>query len=251
MNEKRKGRRTAIVTGAAQGLGEAIARGLHERDYNVVIAGHRVARCKAAAERIEPSGDRLAALHVEVRERESFESLFVETEKRWGRVDILINNAARSVQRSFWEIEPDEWDDVLAVNLRGYFFGCQIAGERMRSQGFGRIINHASLAGQQGGLVMGAHYAASKAGIIVLTKIVATELAPYGVTVNAIAPAVISSPLVDEMPPERIEALKSRIPVRRLGRPEEVAALVAFLVSDDVGYITGATYDINGGLFMR
>ncbi len=147
--------------------------------------------------------------------------------------------------------EPDEWDDVLAVNLRGVFFGCQLAGPRMREQGWGRIVNMASLAGQQGGAVAGAHYAASKAGIVVLTKIVAAELAPHGVTVNAVAPAAVRTPVFDEMPPDRLEAVRQRIPVGRFGEPEEIGALVAFLCSDEAAYITGATLDANGGLFMR
>jgi 3-oxoacyl-[acyl-carrier protein] reductase len=168
-----------------------------------------------------------------------------------GEVDVMVNNAARTISRPFWEIGEDEWDDVLAVNLRGVFFGCQLAGQQMRERGRGRIINLASLAGQQGGTVAGAHYAASKAGIIVLTKIVAQELAPHGVTVNAIAPAAVRTPVMDELPADRLEAVRQRIPVGRFGEPGEVGALAAFLASDEAGYITGATLDVNGGLLMR
>jgi 3-oxoacyl-[acyl-carrier protein] reductase len=168
-----------------------------------------------------------------------------------GEVDVMVNNAARTVSQSFWEIEQDDWDDVLAVNLRGVFFGCQLAGEHMRERGRGRIINLSSLAGQQGGAVAGAHYAASKAGIIVLTKILAQELAPHGVTVNAIAPAAVRTPAMDGIPEDRLEALRQRIPVGRFGEAAEVAALAAFLASDEAGYITGATLDVNGGFFMR
>jgi 3-oxoacyl-[acyl-carrier protein] reductase len=153
--------------------------------------------------------------------------------------------------RSLWEIDEAEWDDVIATNLRSVLQATQIAGARMRERGFGRIINHASIAGQQGGLVMGAHYAASKAGILVLTKITAQELAPSGVTVNAIAPAAIDGPLMGELGEERAKALAAGIPVRRLGRPEEVGAMVVYLASDLAGYVTGATFDINGGLLMR
>jgi 3-oxoacyl-[acyl-carrier protein] reductase len=163
---------------------------------------------------------------------------------------VLVNNAARTVPRSFWEIEQDEWDDVLAVNLRGVFLGCQLAGPRMREQGWGRIVNLASISGQQPG-AMGAHYAASKAGIVMVTKLVAAELAPHGVTCNAVAPAAVRTPSFDVLSDERLEALRQRIPVGRFGEPEEIGALVAFLCSDDAGYITGATFDANGGLFMR
>jgi len=154
------------------------------------------------------------------------------------------------VFRSLWEIEPDEWDDVLATNLRGVFFGCQLAGPRMRERGWGRILNMASISGQAVG-ASGAHYAASKAGIIVLTKIVAAELASHGVTCNALAPAAVRTPAFDVLSEERLETLRQRIPVGRFGEPAEIAELAAFLCSDEAGYITGATFDANGGLLMR
>lgn len=171
--------------------------------------------------------------------------------ERFGDVDILVNNAARTVSRPFWDIPADEWDDVLAVNLRSVLFGCQVVGARLRERGAGRIVNLGSLAGQAGGLVAGAHYAASKAGIGVLTKIVAAELAPHGVTVNCVAPAAIAGPAMDAMPPERVAAAIERIPVGRAGRPEEVAAVVRHLCTDAAASITGATFDVNGGLLMR
>jgi 3-oxoacyl-[acyl-carrier protein] reductase len=236
--------RTALVTGAAQGLGEAIARALHARGATVVLADVN----RDGAERVAAElGDRARAAYVDVRERASLAAALDEA----GVVDILVNNAARTVSRPLWEIEPDEWDDVLAVNLRGVFLGCQLAGPTMRERGWGRIVNLASLAGQQGGAVAGAHYAASKAGIIVLTKMVAQELAPHGVTVNAVAPAAVRTPVMDELPDDRLELLRQHIPVGRFGEADEVAALVAFLCSDEAAYITGATLDVNGGLFMR
>jgi 3-oxoacyl-[acyl-carrier protein] reductase len=192
-------------------------------------------------------GERARATECDVRSKEALRRVIDDA----GEVDVMVNNAARTVSRPFWEIPQDEWDDVLAVNLRSVFFGCQLAGERMRERGRGRIINLASLAGQQGGTVAGAHYAASKAGIIVLTKIVAQELAPYGVTVNAIAPAAVRTPVMDDMPADRLEAVRERIPVGRFGEAEEVGALAAFLASDEAAYITGTTIDANGGLFMR
>ena len=236
--------RTAIVTGAAQGLGEAIARALHAREVEVVLADVNADAAKRVAASL---GGGARAAWVDVRDRAAIEHVVEEA----GDVDILVNNAAVTVSRSFWEIGQEEWDDVLDVNLRGVFFGCQLTGPRMRERGWGRIVNLASLAGQQGGAVAGAHYAASKAGIIVLSKIVAAELAPHGVTCNEIVPAAVRTPVMDGVPADRLEAVRSRIPVGRFGEPEEVAALVAFLVSDEAGYITGATYDVNGGLFMR
>jgi 3-oxoacyl-[acyl-carrier protein] reductase len=192
-------------------------------------------------------GERARAIECDVRSKESLRRAIQAA----GDVDVMVNNAARTVSRPFWEIEEEEWEDVLAVNLRGVFFGCQLAGAHMRERGRGRIINLSSLAGQQGGTVAGAHYAASKAGIIVLTKIVAQELAPHGVTVNAIAPAAVRTPVMDEMPADRLETVRQRIPVGRFGEAEEVAALAVFLASEEAAYITGATLDINGGLLMR
>ena len=172
-------------------------------------------------------------------------------EERLGPVDVLVNNAALTIARPVLEIEADEWDEVLAVNLRGVLFGCQVLAPRMRGRGAGRIVNISSLAGQHGGAVAGAHYAASKAGIIVLTKILAKELAGDGVTVNAVAPAAIEGPQLDGVAPERRDVLRGTIPVGRFGRADEVGDLVAYLASDAAGYITGATLDINGGLAMR
>ena len=235
--------RTAVVTGAAQGLGEAIARALHARGASVVVADVN----GEGAERVAASlAERARGAHVDVRDRASVEGLLDDT----GRVDVLVNNAARTVFRSLWEIEADEWDDVLATNLRGVFFGCQLAGPRMREQGWGRILNMASISGQTTGAA-GAHYAASKAGIVVLTKIVAAELAPSGVTCNALAPAAVRTPVLENLPEERLEALRQRIPVGRFGEPDEIAELAAFLCSEEAGYITGATFDANGGLLMR
>lgn len=243
--------RVAFVTGAAQGLGAAIARRLHADGARVVVTDVNEDGARTLAASLDPGGDSAIALGVDVRSREQLQRALAETVDRLGEVDILVNNAARTIARPVWEIEPDEWDDLLAVNLRGVLFGCQLAGPRLRERGWGRIVNMASLAGQQGGSVAGAHYAASKAGILVLTKIVARELAGTGVTCNAVAPAAIRGPAMDAMPAERIAAVQSQIPVGRLGEPEEVAALVAFLCSEDGGYVTGAAYDINGGLSMR
>jgi len=240
--------RTAVVTGAAQGLGEAIARALGARGANVVLADVNEDGVRRVAGEIDAA---TRAVVADVRDPAAIERLVGEAEDAFGQIDILVNNAARTVSRPLWEIPLDEWDDVLDTNLRSVFLACQLVGPRMREQGWGRIVNMASLAGQQGGAVAGAHYAASKAGIVVLTKIAAADLAAHGVTVNAVAPAAISGPIMDAMPKERVDALAARIPVGRVGRPVEVAELVAYLASEDAGYVTGATFDINGGLLMR
>ncbi len=241
--------RTALVTGAGRGLGEAIARGLHAGGARVALADIDEEAVRLLATGL--GGRDVIAVSVDVRSKESFGSALQTTADEFGQVDVLVNNAAITLSRPVWEIDQEEWDDVLAVNLRSVLFGCQLAGAVMRTNGWGRIINLSSLAGQQGGLIAGAHYAASKAGILVLTKIFAQELAPFGVTVNALAPAAIRGQMMDAMPQEKVETLASSIPVGRVGQPEEVAAAAVYLASDAAGYVTGATLDINGGRFMR
>jgi 3-oxoacyl-[acyl-carrier protein] reductase len=243
--------RTAIVTGAAQGLGEAIARELAHRGTSLVLGDVQAEAVRRVAGELSNAGAAAHPVLVDVRDPQALAHLVDEAQARFGGIDILVNNAGRTVSRPFWEIPLEEWDDVLQTNLRSVFLACQLVGPRLRERGWGRIVNMASLAGQQGGAVAGAHYAASKAGIIVLTKILAAELAPHGVTVNAVAPAAIDGPIMRALPPEQVEQLARRIPVGRVGRAEEVARLVAYLASEEAAYVTGATYDINGGLLMR
>jgi 3-oxoacyl-[acyl-carrier protein] reductase len=245
------GRRVALVTGAARGLGRAIAATLLERGHDVVLADLDGDALRETQAQLDPGLRRSDAVVADVSERGDFERAFAVAQARRGRVQVLVNNAGKTVSRPFFEIEQQEWDELMAVNLRSVLFGCQIAGEQMRAAGGGRIVNMASLAGQRGGLVAGAHYAASKAGILVLTKIVAAELAPHGVTVNAVAPAAIDGPVMQALGAERIAQLEAAIPVGRVGRPEEVAAIVAHLVGDDAGFTTGACFDVNGGVSMR
>jgi 3-oxoacyl-[acyl-carrier protein] reductase len=241
----------AVVTGSAQGLGEAIAARFVEDGYRVVYADVNDELNRRTAEGVDATGDLALPAHVDVRELESVQACLDAAVGRWGRVDVWVNNAALTAARPFLEIDPEEWDDVLTVNLRGTYFGCRVAGTHMCERGSGRILNVASLAGQWGRSPTGAHYAASKAGIVALTRYAATAFASHGVTVNAIAPTAIEGPAVAAMPAERIAAYAAQIPVGRLGRPEEVASIAAFLASDDAGFVTGATYDLNGGMLMR
>jgi 3-oxoacyl-[acyl-carrier protein] reductase len=239
----------AIVTGAARGIGEAIARRLHADGYGVALADIDFEATKRLAG--ELGGKARSFLH-DVRELDSWHVLLDGVRSSYGDdVHALVNNAARTEFRSFWEIDVAEWDDVLATNLRGTYLGCRVFGAHMRERGAGRIVNLASDAAFAASGASGAHYAASKAGVVAVTRRAATELAPHGVTVNAVAPAAIDGPLAREVLRDRLAEKLTAIPVGRLGRPEEVAALVSFLASDDAGYITGATLDINGGVLMR
>ena len=242
--------KTAFVTGAAQGLGLAIARALHQAGARVVLADISKAAADSARA-LDPAGKTALPQMLDVRDEAAFQQAFDAAAGRFGGIDIMVNNAALTISKPVWDIPAAEWDDVLAVNLRGVFFGCRIAGRHMRDRKKGRIINMASLAGQRGGTVAGAHYSASKAGIIVLTKSFALELAPHGVTVNALAPAAIQGPMMAAMPQDKVQALAKTIPVGRVGDEEGVGAAAVYLAGDVSGYVTGTTLDINGGVFMR
>lgn len=250
MNLNLKGK-TAFVTGAAQGLGEAIAYAMHAAGARVVLADISTAVEETAAKFEDVGGESVSAVCLDVRDINAFEDAFTSAAERMGGIDIVVNNAAVTVIRQIWDIDPQEWDLVLETNLRSVFFGCQIAGRHLRDKGWGRIINLASLAGQQPSRVAGAHYAASKAGIISVTKNFAQALAGTGITVNAIAPAAIHTPMMDTVPADRIEALRQSIPVGRVGNPAEIGAMGVYLASDSASFINGATIDINGGMYMR
>jgi 3-oxoacyl-[acyl-carrier protein] reductase len=240
--------RTAIVTGSARGIGTEIARRLHAGGANVVVADLDEEGARRFAAEL---GERAVGVALDVREEESFETALAGAVARSGRVDILVNNAALTRPTSIWEITREEWDDVYATNARGTFFGCRVFGKHMRENGYGRIVNMASLGGQWGQSPNGLHYATSKSAIIGMTRVFAHQLAGDGVTVNAIAPAVIDGPNVRAVPAEVIDRLLAKIPAGRVGRPDEIAEVVAMLASDRVGYITGATIDVNGGAIMR
>jgi 3-oxoacyl-[acyl-carrier protein] reductase len=243
--------KTAFVTGAAQGLGAAIAKAMHAAGARVVLTDVNEAVKETAAEMESVGAETVLTACLDVRDIDAYEKVFASFVEKTGGIDIVVNNAAVTVIRNIWDIDLQEWNEVLATNLRSVFFGCQIAGRHLRDKGWGRIINLTSLAGQQPSRVAGAHYAASKAGIISVTKNFAQALAGTGVTVNALAPAAIHTPMMDTIPADRIEAMKKSIPVGRVGEPEEVAAAGVFLASENAAFITGATIDMNGGLYMR
>ncbi len=244
--------RVAVVTGAGAGLGMVLAAGLHAAGYRVALADKDAPAAAAAAAALDPSGTTAVALELDVRDKPAWEQALGSVLTRWGAVQVLVNNAAMTVARPVMEIGPEEFDAVLAVNVRGTFLGCQVFGAHFRDLGHGRIVNLASLAGQNGGTSTGAHYAASKGAILTLTKVFARDLAPGGVTVNAIAPGPLDTPMVHRtVPPERLAGLKANIPVGEIGDPRFIAALVVQLASPEAAFTTGATWDVNGGLYMR
>ncbi len=242
----------ALVTGAAQGLGLAIASRLFAAGYAVAITDLSLERAQAAADRLDPSGQRSLALKLDVASKAEFEAALVAVVEHFGALHVAVNNAAMTMTTPVMQISPEEFDRVLSLNTRSVFVGCQVFGAHMAAAGYGRIINMASLAGQNGGTATGAHYAASKGAIVTLTKIFAKELAAGGVTVNAIAPGPIESPAVRAaVPAERMEGLLANIPVKRLGDADFLGDLVVQLARPEAYFTTGATWDVNGGLFMR
>lgn len=244
--------RVVLITGAAQGLGEYLTRAFHEAGYRVGITDIDAAGAQALAETLDASGRTAVAFGLDVRSQDQFEAARDGLLAAWGRIDVLVNNAVVTKAQPVLDITPDEFDAVLQVNMRGTFVGCQVMGRHFRDVGGGRIVNIASLAGQNGGTATGAHYAASKGGIITLTKVFARDLAAFGVTVNAIAPGPLDLPSVRALvPADKLEGIIAGIPVRHLGSPAYVASTAVHLAAVDAGFANGATWDLNGGLMMR
>jgi 3-oxoacyl-[acyl-carrier protein] reductase len=239
--------RTALVTGAGRGLGQAIAGRLAGLGARVALADVDAAALDETARLVKAAGRAAVPVVFDVSDAPAVRAAFA----RMGRVEILVNNAGICPLTPPDEIAEAEWDRVLAVNLKGAFLCTQAALPGLRAAGWGRVINISSLAGQMGGIAVGVHYAASKAGLLGLTKSFARHLAPYGVTVNAIAPGTAETSLTAAWPEAIRQDLKTSIPLGRFVQPAEVAALVAFLCSPEAGAITGATFDVNAGLLMR
>ena len=189
-------------------------------------------------------------LALDVRRKEDFERARDQLVAAWGRVDIVINNAGYAKRTPVQDISVAEFDDIVAINMRSVFLSCQVFSEHMKANGYGRIVNVTSLAGQNGGTVASAHYAAAKAGATMLSKYFAQQLAGTGVTVNAISPGPIST-AKGRLSDEQIARIEKLVPIGRFGEASEIAAAVALLASDQGGFFVGATLDLNGGLFMR
>ncbi|MBP6562939.1 MAG: SDR family oxidoreductase [Neisseriaceae bacterium] len=246
----------ALVTGAAAGLGWVIAQTLLQQGFKVVLTDKDAAAVAVAASTAaQASGveaDSVLAWPLDVTQPADFERALAAVLAHWGGLHVVVNNAAMTQTTKVMAISAAEFDQVTQVNQRGTFLACQCFGQYLAAQGYGRIVNMASLAGQNGGTATGAHYAASKGAIITLTKVFAKELAASGVTVNAVSPGPMDSPAVHRaVPAEQLAQIVQNIPVQRLGDMAFIGQAVALLASPAAGFTTGATWDINGGLWMR
>ncbi|MBN9889361.1 SDR family oxidoreductase [Pelagibaca abyssi] len=243
---------TAVITGGARGFGAHVVRALHRAGYRVIITDIAPgAEAAALASELDLAGETAMTATLDVSKPEDFQAVLEKCVSRWGSVEILVNNAARTEAQALMEIDPATFNEIVATNAGGTFAGCQIFGRHFKERGYGRLINMASLAGQNGGTATGAHYAASKGAILTLTKVFARDLAPFGITCNAIAPGPMDTPMVREVVGDKLGAMIETIPVKRLGDPDFVAQMVVMLASPEAAFVNGACWDVNGGLYVR
>jgi 3-oxoacyl-[acyl-carrier protein] reductase len=233
--------RTALVTGASRGIGLACARALAQAGHRVVLAARDQARLEQAASEIPNS----SWVRIEMTSAESIREAFAQA----GKIDILVNNAGVAKDGLALRMKKDAWDEVLAANLTGAFLAIQQVLHGMLKERWGRIVNISSVVGEAGNPGQ-ANYVASKAGLIGLTKSLAQELGSRNITVNAIAPGFIESDMTASLSQELKDSMLSRIPLKRFGQPDDVAAAVRFLASEEAGYITGHVLRVNGGMYM-
>jgi 3-oxoacyl-[acyl-carrier protein] reductase len=241
--------RVAIVTGAAQGIGRAIAETLAEAGADIVVADLDPTRSKDTVAAVEKTGRKALNVKVNVADPNDTKAMAEQVLKDWGKIDILVNNAGITRDGLLLRMKEEDWNLVLQVNLNGTFHCTKAVLQPMTKQRYGRIVNIASIVGAMGNVGQ-ANYAASKAAVIGFTKTVAREYASRNVTVNAVAPGFIDTAMTQGLAAEVKEALQKQIPLARLGTPADIANAVRFLVSEDSSYITGHVLHVNGGMLM-
>lgn len=243
--------KVAIVTGSSVGIGRATAISLAERGAAVAIAARNFERLKPVEEEIKRAGGQALAVQADVAMEEDVVAMVEKTFEAFGSVDFLVNNAGLGPPAAFSELKPTEWDQVMAVNLRGPYLCCREVLPHMKARGKGAIVNVSSLAAKSTSYYGGAHYTASKAGLLGLTRHVAREMAPYGIRVNAVCPGPVLTPMWEEGTGGHVsKEFLAKIALGYVSRPEEQARVIVFLLSDESSYITGAAVDTNGGLLM-
>jgi 3-oxoacyl-[acyl-carrier protein] reductase len=239
--------RVAIVTGAARGIGLAAARRLAREGASVLMADYDIEEAGRAAVGLSATGLRVLAHKADISNRADVQAMTRAAREQFGEIDVLVNNAGIAGRAApLEEITDQDWDRMMDVDLKSVYLCSQAVIAGMKARRSGRIINVASIAGKEGNPNM-IPYSTAKAGVIGLTKALAKEVASYGIYVNAIAPAVIDTPILQQLTPEQVEYMVQRIPLGRVGKPEEVAALILWLASDEASFTTGQCIDISGG----
>jgi 3-oxoacyl-[acyl-carrier protein] reductase len=241
--------RTAFITGASRGIGRACALALSEAGARVALASRNTAQLEELAGEIRAQGREAFAITIDLASAESIQEAFAKTSKEFGPIAILVNNAGITKDGLALRMKKDDWDTVLATNLTGAFLATQQVLQHMMRERWGRVINISSVVGEMGNPGQ-ANYVASKAGLIGLTKALAQEMGSRNITVNAVAPGFIQTDMTDKLSQERKDNLVGHIALKRIGKPEDVAAAVRFLASEEAGYITGHVLNVNGGLYM-
>jgi 3-oxoacyl-[acyl-carrier protein] reductase len=241
--------KVAIVTGASQGIGRDTALALAQAGAKVAVAARNEEKLTTLVSEIEAAGGTALAVKMDVADGEQVKAGFKSVVEKFGRLDILVNNAAITRDGLAMRMKPDDWEAVLKTNLTGAHLCIQQALATMMRARAGRIINISSVVAQSGNAGQ-ANYVAAKAGLIGLTKAIAIEIASRNVTVNAVAPGFIETPMTDVLPDKVKEELKTRIPLGRMGSAKEIAAAIVFLASDEAGYITGHVLNVNGGMHL-
>ncbi len=243
--------KVALVTGARRGMGRTHALALAGQGAKVVITDIDLAQCELVADEVRLAGGDVICFKLDVSNKIEVDNVFDQVVAKYGRLDILVNNAGIFSPKPALEMTESDWDRTIDINLKGQFLCVQRAAKEMAKNKWGRIINISSVASGGAGIGFfgGAHYTASKGGIIGMSETLAVELAQHGINVNVIAPGAIDTPMIQEanFPKEAMDGLLAKIPLHRMGRPEEVSAAVVFLASDEASYITGATLYVDGG----
>lgn len=243
--------KVALVTGARRGMGRAHALALAKQGAHVVVTDVEKTTCESVAQEIRDNGGVTSCYKMDVSDTKEINQVFDDVIKEFGRLDILVNNAGIYEPKRALDISEADWDRMMDINLRGYFFCAQRAAKEMAKNKWGRIVNIASIAsgGVGIGVAGGSHYTATKGGIIGMIEALAVEFAELGITVNCIGPGAIDTPMIGDAGIEggAMKELLAGIPLKRVGKPEEVAAAVVFLSSEEASYITGSTFYIDGG----